>query len=142
MARFYNGATAGTSAVSQSPGQVPFAVDLTTADHMRLPPNRCGGVVELDLSPIDWRPYKARVLLAGTPLVGAWGATTGRDGRCALDQIAGPDNLHVIPGTSTLIIAEDVDPGEREGETAMRVFMVKDQPQKASHTRRKELTTS
>ena len=96
MARFVNGATAGNNLVAQNP---PYEDDLTTADHMRLPPNRCGGVVELDLSPIDWRPYKARVLLAGTPLSGPWdGVLRIRKGRCALDQVAGPDNLHVIPG--------------------------------------------
>jgi hypothetical protein len=104
MARFGNAATAGTS---QTP---PYQTDLVGADNMRLPPNRCGGVLELDLSPIDWRPVKARIVLAGTP-IGPWDPA-GRKGRCDMDSIAGPDNLHMIPGTSTLLIAEDVDPDE------------------------------
>lgn len=99
LARLAGGALDGTTT---SP---PWRFDQVTANDMRLPPNRCGAVMELDLG-IDWRPTKMRVMLAGTEIE-RFGQSSGR---CAFDQIAGPDNVHVIPGTSTLIIAEDVDP--------------------------------
>lgn len=98
LANFDNGALDGATTTP------PWRWDQTTANDMRLPKNRCGGVFEFDLG-LDWRPTKATVLLAGTPL-----NDPNNPGRCNLDQVAGPDNVHVIPGTSTLLIAEDVDP--------------------------------
>ena len=99
LARFSSGALDGATTTP------PWRWDQVTANDMRLPPNRCGAVMELDLG-IDWRPTKMRVMLAGTES-NQFGQSTGR---CDMDQIAGPDNLHMIPGTSTLIIAEDIRP--------------------------------
>jgi hypothetical protein len=98
MARFSNGALAGTAN--------SYNYDLVARDEMRLPDNRCGGVLELDLGG-DWRPTKMTMLIAGTPA-----GTASIPQLCDVNGIAGPDNLHMVPGSSTLLIAEDVDPSK------------------------------
>ena len=82
--------------------------DRAGPDHIRLTPNRCGGVLSFEVAagqrddsgaPIDsaWAANTVGWLLQGKP------AQTG----CDLDQIAGPDNINVWPEADLLFIAED-----------------------------------
>lgn len=86
----------------------PWYYDIPGRDDIRLPANKCGVVIELydmeKTGPKAWQPTKARVILAGS-------STTGTDDKnaCDVNKIASPDNLFIIPGTSTLLIAEDTD---------------------------------
>jgi secreted PhoX family phosphatase len=83
-----------------------FRYDNPERDSIRLPPNKCGVVIELYDFPTTgakaWQPTKARVILAGSDKQG-----TDANNGCDVDGIASPDNLLVVPGTSTLLIAED-----------------------------------
>jgi hypothetical protein len=77
-------------------------------DGLQLSANRCGVVIELGGFATSgskaWQPTTARVVLAGTPLA----SPPDSDGNsCDVNGIAGPDNLLVVPGTSTLLVAED-----------------------------------
>lgn len=82
--------------------------DVPGNDGIRLPKNKCGLIIELSGFPTSgkgaWQPTKARVILAGTDQTG-----TDADNACDVNGIASPDNVFVIPGTSTLLIAEDTD---------------------------------
>jgi secreted PhoX family phosphatase len=82
--------------------------DNPNRDDIRLPKNKCGVVIELTgfpkTGPGAWQPTKARVIIAGTDRSG-----TDDKNACDVNNIASPDNVFVIPGTSTLLIAEDTD---------------------------------
>jgi secreted PhoX family phosphatase len=82
--------------------------DKAGPDHVRLTPNRCGGVLSLDAAP-------GQVDAAGAPIDSPWAAATvgwllqGRPAEtgCDLEGIAGPDNISVWPEGDQLFIAED-----------------------------------
>lgn len=77
-------------------------------DGIRLPKNKCGLIIELTDFPTSgkgaWQPTRARVILAGTTATG-----TDENNSCDVNGISSPDNVFVVPGTSTLMIAEDTD---------------------------------
>lgn len=92
----------------------PYVYDISAArDDIRLPNNPCGGVIEMDIDPASgsWKPVRARMAITGLPV--------GNDpsNTCDTARIAGPDNLYMIPGTSTLLIAED--PGSNQHKNPM-----------------------
>lgn len=91
-----------------------YVYDISAArDDIQLPLNVCGGVIEFDVDPASgsWVPVRARMAITGQPSLGDPKNT------CSTARIAGPDNLFIIPGTSTLLIAED--PGSNQHENAM-----------------------
>jgi secreted PhoX family phosphatase len=85
-----------------------YYYDIPGNDGIRLPKNKCGVIIELSDFPTSgkgaWQPTKARVIIAGSDKTG-----TDADNACDVNGIASPDNVFVIPGTSTLLIAEDTD---------------------------------
>lgn len=82
--------------------------DVPGNDNIRLPKNKCGLIIELGgfetTGARAWQPTTARVILAGSSLTG-----TDANNACDVNGIASPDNVQMLPGTSTLLIAEDTD---------------------------------
>jgi secreted PhoX family phosphatase len=86
--------------------------DIEGVDHLRMEPNRCGVVLELDGAgdevldasgraiDSDWIVTRSRVVLAGEPVDDEVDA-------CAIEAISNPDNLVWIPELQRLVIAED-----------------------------------
>lgn len=92
-----------------------YVYDISAArDDIRLSKqNLCGGVIEFDTNPAggSWAPVRARIAITGKQVPGDPSNT------CDTARVAGPDNLFFIPGTSTLIIAED--PGSKQHANPM-----------------------
>ena len=94
-----------TSALDGATTATPYQYDLKDHDDIRLPDNACGGLLEVDVtSATNWRPTRARVFIAGVPQ-----AADAQGNTCDVNNIASPDNLIMIPGTSQLFIQEDCD---------------------------------
>ena len=94
-----------TSALAGSTTGTPWQYDLIGHDDIRLPDNACGGILEMDVtSTTNWRPTHGRIILAGVPQTADLLGNT-----CNVNNIASPDNLIMMPGTSQLFIQEDCD---------------------------------
>ncbi len=79
--------------------------DLGGPNDIRLPYNMCGGVYELPLDE-HYNADSMTALLNGTYRYYDANSTYAGN-QCDVDGIANPDNLTFIPGSDTLLIAED-----------------------------------
>ena len=100
-----------------TPGKVP-TYDSGGANHIQLTQaNVCGAVYALELDD-QYTALGMEPLVTGTPLTVAYGASAqspnaDAQNQCDVNGIANPDNLTVIPGYDTLIIAEDSSAGHQ-----------------------------
>ena len=94
-----------TSALAGSTTSTPWQYDIIGHDDIRLPDNACGGILKMDVtSTTNWRPTHGRIILAGVPQT-----ADAQGNTCDVNNIASPDNLIMMPGTSQLFIQEDCD---------------------------------
>lgn len=117
-ARINNGMRDGAIPI----GGYPYVYDISAErNDIRLPVNQCGGVIEMDVSPGSWTPVRARMAITGE-------AGGDAENSCNPDRIAGPDNLFFVPGTSTLLIAEDPGSGQHLNAMLWAVDVLANRP--------------
>ena len=78
--------------------------DKGSGNHLRMAPNKCGCVMEMDVDTSSMRTTKARMLTCGTPNTDLSSPDT-----CVTHRISNPDNVAMIPRFNQLLIGEDTD---------------------------------